>query len=798
MTLPILAAAWLLGIAAGAMWGAPPWVPCAWFVALAPAAWAHRGRGAGLLLLAAALAALLGAWRFERWAETPLPDLVAYAGTHATFEGRIDSEPDPGLTTVRYHVRAERIVGADGRWRETAGRALVTLRAGARYERGAPVRLSGDLDAPPTLEEFDYRAFLARSDVVGAMSFPRVDALDGEAERTLTTVASGARLRLERALQSSLPEPAASLAGGIVMGRDAAMPDELTEAFRETGLAHFVAVSGSNVALAAALAFVLFTPLAGRSLAIVPAALSIAVYTFLAGAEETVVRAAIMAAIVLAGYWLGRPQGGIAALGAAAIIMTAVQPGLAVDVGFQLSVASTAGLMAFSPWIRHALAATATRLGVAAIVPGMLLDVAALSLAAWIAALPIIWTVFGQVSLIGPLVNVPTVPVFAIAFWTSAAAALAGAVWEPAGWIAGAVAWYPLGFIVWMAETGASVPHAAVAVPRFGPEAALAASLALAALAWPAYRRLPPDRPLPGRIALAPVPPRAAHTVRLTVLGGGAGALAAAVAVLSLAPAGGPGQLEVVVLDVGQGDAILVTTPNGRRVLVDGGPSGLVLARELGATLPHWARSLDAVVLTHPDADHAGGLPDALARFRVGAVYDTGARQETAAFARFAEAAGERVTLRRGDALVIDGIRFEALWPPRERLPDEVNAGSLALIVRHGRTRILLPGDIEESAQRELLALGAPAADAMLAPHHGAGTNADGFLAATGAALAVISVGEGNRYDHPAAETLDALAGRAVLRTDLHGRVAILSDGERMRVRAERWDAAFAPAGGAR
>lgn len=798
MTLPVLAAAWLLGIAAGAMWGAPPWAPCAWFAALAPAAWARRGRGAGLLLLAAALAALIGTWRFERWAETPLPDLAAFVDAPAVIEGRIDSEPDPGRTTVRYRVRAERIMEADGRWRETAGSALVTLRQGARHDRGASVRLSGVLEAPPTLEEFDYRAFLARSGVVGAMSFPRVEALGGGTERTLTTIASGARLRLERALQSSLPEPAASLAGGIVMGRDAAMPDELTESFRQTGLAHLVAVSGSNVALAAALAFVVFTPLAGRALAIVPAALSIAVYTFLAGAEETVVRAAIMAAIVLAGYWLGRPQGGIAALGAAAILMTAIQPGLAVDAGFQLSVASTAGLMAFSPWIRHALAATAARLGMAGIVPGMLLDVAALSLAAWIAALPIIWATFGQVSLIGPLVNIPTVPVFAIAFWTSAAAALAGVVWEPAGWIAGAVAWYPLGFIIWMAETGASAPRAAVAVPRFGSEAALAASLALAALAWAAYRRLPPERPLPGRIALAPVSPRAAHTVRMTVMGGGAGALVAAVAVLSLAPIGGPGRLEVAILDVGQGDAILVTTPNGRRVLVDGGPSGIALARELGAALPHWARSLDAVVLTHPDADHAGGLPDALARFRVDAVYDTGARQETAAFARFAEAAGERARLRRGDVLAIDGVHFEALWPPRDALPDDINAGSLALIVRHGRTRILLPGDIEESAQRALLALGAPAADVMLTPHHGAGTNADGFLAATGAALAVVSVGEGNRYGHPAAETLDALAGRAVLRTDLHGRVAIIGDGESLRVRAERWDAAFALAEGAR
>ena len=794
MTLPLLAAAWLLGIAASAIWGAPPWAAGAWFAAFAPAGWAWKGRDGALLPLAAALLALLGAWRFAGWAETPAPNLARFLGADVTIEGRIDSEPDPGLTTVRYHVRADHILGANGRKRETAGRALITLRQGAAYELGAPVRISGALEEPPVLEAFDYRAFLARRGVAGTMSFPRVETLDAGTPRTIETVASRVRLRLERALQASLPEPTASLAAGIVMGRDAAMPRELTESFRETGLAHFVAVSGSNVALAAALAFVLFTPLVGRTRAIVPAALSILAYTFLAGAEETVVRAAIMAAIVLAGYWLGRPQSGIATLGAAAILMTAAQPGLAVEPGFQLSVASTAGLMAFSPWIRHGLAALAARLGLAQVVPAVLLDVAALSLAAWIAALPIIWAVFGQVSLIGPLVNVPTVPVFALAFWASAAAALAGVVWEPAGWIAGAAAWYPLGFIVWMAEAGASVPHAAIALPRFGPGAALAASLALAAAAWPAYRHLPPDRPFPGRFALAEIPPHAARIVRLTVIGGGTGALAAAIAVLSLTPIGGPGRLEVAILDVGQGDAILVTTPHGQRVLVDGGPSGLVLARQLGKVLPHWAHALHAVALTHPDTDHAGGLPDTLERFRAGTVYDSGARSGTATFARFAEQAGGRERLRRGDAFEVDGVRFEVLWPPPGDLPDGTNAGSLALLVRYGETRILLPGDIERTAQHDLLALGAPVADALLAPHHGADTNERGFLDATEAALAVISVGEDNPHGHPARETLAALAGRAVLRTDLHGRVVILSDGESLRVRADR----FAPAEGGR
>ncbi len=790
MILPFLAVAWLLGFAVVGVWGAPAWVAGAWFAAAAPGVWALKGRGPALLLLAAAVLAVLGAWRFEQWAAQPLPDLARSLGADVTIEGRIDSEPDPGLTTLRYHVRAER-VGAGGVWRETEGRALITVRETESLVYGAPVRLSGRLEEPPVLEAFDYRAFLARRDVVGTMSFPQVERLGDGPRGSPRALASEMRLRLERSMQAALPEPAASLGSGIVMGRDATMPRDLTEAFRETGLAHFVAVSGSNIALVTALAFLLFVPLVGRNWAILPAAGSLVLYVFLAGADETVVRSGIMALIVLVGFWLGRPRSGLAALGAAAIVMTAAQPRLALEAGFQLSVASTAGLIVFGPWIHYGLAWITARVGAAGAIPNVLLEVAALSLAAWVAALPIIWVTFGQVSLIGPLVNIPTVPVFALAFWLSGATAIAGAVWEPAGWVIGLVAYYPLAFIIWMAEAGASLPRAAVAVPRFGAEAALLATMVLGTLAWPAYRFLAPR--------LAP-PPEAqggiAGTVRAAALASGAGALVAAVAAISVWPIGGPGELQVTVLDVGQGDAILVTTPNGERVVVDGGPSGIVLARELSDVLPHWQRGISAVVLTHADADHVSGLPALLERFDVGRVYDNGETRDTAIFARFDRAAGARETLHRGDVFEVDGVRFEALWPASEASEGPRNASSVVLRVTYGEATILLTGDIEETAQQALMAAGGIDAHVLKVPHHGASTNSDGFLEASGAWVAVISAGEGNRFGHPTTETLVDLAGRAVLRTDLHGRMTIVSDGASISVRAEHWEPSFAPAEG--
>ena len=232
-------------------------------------------------------------------------------------------------------------------------------------------------------------------------------------------------------------------------------------------------------------------------------------------------------------------------------------------------------------------------------------------------------------------------------------------------------------------------------------------------------------------------------------------------------------------------------------MVVDGGPSGIVLARQLGEALPHWQRNIAAAVLTHPDADHVGGLPALLDRFRVGRVYDSGSPRDTAIFERFAEAAGPRRELRQGDVFEVDGVRFEALWPPPGPLDEHGprNALSVVLRVTYGNIMILLTGDIEETAQEALLAGGGIRAHVIKVPHHGAATNAAGFLDATGAQVAIISVGAENRYGHPADETLLELAGWPVLRTDVHGRIMIVTDGTSIIVRAERWDG-FAPAEG--
>jgi len=266
-------------------------------------------------------------------------------------------------------------------------------------------------------------------------------------------------------------------------------------------------------------------------------------------------------------------------------------------------------------------------------------------------------------------------------------------------------------------------------------------------------------------------------------------ALCAVVAGLALARLP-DGRLHVYFLDVGQGDAILIRAPDGRQVLVDGGPSPAALLDELGSLLPFWDRTLDMVVLTHPDTDHMNGLLPLFERDRIATVLDTvqDGGEAPAWSAALAAHRGQRITARRGMRLVLDDLRITVLHPAEPLLPETSdNAASLVLRLDYGEISLLLMGDAEQATEEALLAAGQPLqADVLKVAHHGSGGGTSAaFLAAVQPQLAVIQVGADNRFGHPHPDTLTRLAPAQVLRTDQDGRIEVTSDGRRLWVEAE-------------
>jgi competence protein ComEC len=255
------------------------------------------------------------------------------------------------------------------------------------------------------------------------------------------------------------------------------------------------------------------------------------------------------------------------------------------------------------------------------------------------------------------------------------------------------------------------------------------------------------------------------------------------------------GRLHVAFLDVGQGDAILITAPEGQQVLVDGGPNPTQILRELGQQLPFWDSTIDMVVLTHADADHMTGLVPLLERYRVqhllASAQSLGAEEARYLWAAVEGGRVEVTQAARGMRVMIgDAVELEILHPEAVPLAGYTdNNSSVVVRLKYGATSFLLTGDLESRGEAHLLRSGQVlSAQVLKVSHHGSGgATTDRFLEAVSPWLAVIQVGEGNHFGHPSPALLERLADAGVrtLRTDTHGTIEVVSDGWSLQDRTE-------------
>lgn len=267
-------------------------------------------------------------------------------------------------------------------------------------------------------------------------------------------------------------------------------------------------------------------------------------------------------------------------------------------------------------------------------------------------------------------------------------------------------------------------------------------------------------------------------------------------------PGGSSGQTTIAFLDVGQALAVAVVTADGHALLYDAGNSAHDV-REVIAPFfeARGVTRLDYLLLSHPDQDHVGGMPAVLDTFSVGTFVDPALPSTNLAYLETLERVADRGILaqraRRGQAFMLgEQVRLEILWPRDPLLQDEsgeVADNDNALVVRlvHGAVTVLLTGDIEAPAERELVALEGVGlrAPVLQVPHHGSQTSTTPeLLEAVRPEVAIISAGAGNPYGHPHAEVVNRLrtAGSAVYRTDVDGTVIIETDGASYRVQVER------------
>ena len=751
--LPLAAASFVAGVLAGALLGGPWWAAplvAAPVAAAALIAARRRPAPAPALLLVAALAAAAAAGhaRLAEAESRPPPPLAALEGVREVV-GVVRSDPRLAGTLVRLDLGVETIGGeaAEGGLRLTMPAPREPLRAGDRLE------VVAEIERVPEVAGFDYEAFLRSRGVHAVAAWPeRWRLLDRDVGHPAAVALRGLRGRALGNVERALPEPEASLAAGMLLGRQSAMPAAIEEDLRRTGTTHLLVVSGQNVALLLGTAVALLTAALPRRRAALTALALLPGYVVLVGAEPPVVRAAIMAVGVALASATGRRTPGWIYLAYALAIMLALRPLLVRDVAFQLSASATAGVMLIAPPLRDRAIAR-LGLGGSGLLPA-LAEAGAVALGAALAVLPVQAAAFGTVSLAQVPANVIVAPLYEATLLVAVAGALLGWLDPAAALLRAGGVHAPAAFVAAVGAL-AALPGAEIEAPA-PPAAGLAWYAALAAGAWALGRAGPEALERGSRSGMA-----------------GAVALAVAAAGLWLAAlAPRDGLASVTALDVGQGQAVLVRD-GGAAVLVDAGPPDGSALRALARA--GVASGLDAIVITHDDADHAGGLRELQRRLRVGAVIGAGGQPF---------GIGDRIRL--GSRTTIEAISPpEATAGPAHRGD---NNRSLVLLVRVGSVRILLPADIEAPAERWLAASGLDLrADALLLPHHGSrSSSSPEFAAAVRPLVAIASAGAGNRHGHPHPEALARWGGALLFRTDEHGDVALRSDGERLWVRSAR------------
>jgi competence protein ComEC len=692
--------------------------------------------------------------------------------TITRIDGWVASRPRHDATsgTWRGIVRIQDITLATGTDSSRTCRATARVVVRARQAMphyGARIRVEGHFVAPRARRHFhgwDERAYLRARGACGSLFAQRLVALPGHGGNALRReVIEPLRDRLRRAIEDVTSGPARGLLQALLLGIREALGDPLQDAWRALGMAHVLALSGMHVGVVAGGLLVLAgSPRTLRSVLVVLG--GVFGYAALGGLGSSVLRASVMVACVTVASLLGRARHPLRSLGTAALLLVAVSPRRLEDLGFQLSCAATLGILVvvtpLAGWaLRQRGRSPVRRVGAWAV------PVAALGIAAQITTLPWILHHFGLLSWMSPLSNLLLVPPVDIALILGLTAAslslllpdLARPLWLVSAGLLHGVAWLSM-CVVDHVETRLFL--------RSDSEIVVLASCTAAAFV----------------IGMLSSGRRRVLVVLL--------AAACLTATLVLGSRGRFPGWRLDMLDVGQGDAVLLRL-RSEAWLIDAGPLRPTDQGE-HVVVPHLRREgidhLRGVVVSHPHADHYGGILAVLRAVPVDTLYVATASLHDPIYTSWSALVPEvpHRGVQAGDRIVLDGATSaRVLWPPpTDELSSGANGVSVALWVRSTEApAVLLMGDLEEDGEEELLqrwgaSLRRHRQDFLILKvgHHGSDTSSStAFLDAVDPEVALISAGKRNRYGHPSAQTLDALRHRAciILRTDRGGDIGL-------------------------
>ena len=823
MKLALLVAAWLAGILIGLSLEAGILPVALLLLAALPAGLLLRLLGRSLWPVLLVVVLLAGLLRIEAW-EVTVRSLAVQGKETVTLRGRIVNDPEATARRIKFVLSVAEI-NREGETTRPEAKALVyaspppsllSQRDDPYFRYGDTLLLEGELRQPQVFEDFNYPSYLSHQGISGILWVRNAELIsqgEGRPASAWKGWMFGLRRNLAEELQEALPEPHSALAQALLLGLRGQLPADVKEDFRQTGAAHLLAISGLHVGVLIAMTMMAATWIFGRRS---PAYLLLALaaiwfYVLVSGFPVSVLLAGIMGSVFLAALALGRPRSALPSLALSAAVMVGIEPKVLGQISFQLSFTALAGIVLVLPlhskisesitrraaasgsWLKHLAWQAGNWISSALIV----------SLGATLATWPLVASNFDRI----PLASIPAtllaLPAMPFILGGSLATGGLGLAHPLLGQFAGWITFVPLSYLLWLSSVLPSpgIPGTWVGTP--------------VVLAW--YGLLLGLIFVPGRVARAQGAGIRVIAASDRLFGGlakhggqarwslGIVFLAVSLLVVSVilwiqVLQRHDGKLDVYFFDVGQGDSILIVTPEGKQVLVDGGPDLTSATRALAGPMSATDRSLDVVVMTHLDGDHSKGLLEVLDRYDVATVVvggnplDDDLPQEWQAKLKRRQI--DPVKVSEGYRLEVEpGVTLEVLNPPRVPFNgsgSDRNNNAVVIRLIYGQVSFMLASDIGAFAEGYLVRSSAELASTVLkAGHHGSRTSSTaGFLNQVNPTLAVISSGAGNQFGHPHAEVAERLerflGPEGLFRTDRQGTIEFISDGVDLWVGTDR------------
>lgn len=723
------------------------------------------------------------------------------------IKGIVCTEPEIRNTTSILQLSV-REIKTDDTEREISGKALVRVPRYQDYHYGDVLKVTGKLETPPQFADFDYKSYLARQGIYSIINYPHIDIVDtGQGFKPLAWIYS-LRNRLCQSLSLALPEPQASLAQGILLGMRGNIPYPLQDAFSRTGTAHLLAISGLHLSIIIGIFLSAGIWFFGRRyyIYIWLAFLAIWLYALITGMNPPIVRGAVMGSMFLLAEYLGRQRSASTALCFAAAVMIGIEPQVLWGASFQLSFLAMSGLIFISPyfqdWGRKSVTTTIGKEGAAVSLCNFTTDSLAVTLAAILATWPVIAYYFDIVSLVGLPATFFALPALPGIIITSAIVAVIGIFLILPAQILGWIAWLFLSYFILIIQAFDALPFSSFKLNGiYIWQIWIYYALLIAVMTAINYRKQVANffHTISSQISLS-IRSIANLDFKIPKKWVISPILIATILVWAAYLNAPDDKLHVSILDVGQGDAILIQTPNRQEILIDGGPSPQAIGLELGKKLPFWDKTIDTVILTQPQADHVTGLIEVLQRYKVHQVMESGIPYDSFTYKQWLNFVNDNKIrhelVHLGQEIDLgSGIKLEVLHPSSP-IPqgdsDATDSNGVVLRLEWNKVSFLFTADIGSETESYLIAQRANLKSTVLkVAHHGSLTSTSTeFLAVANPEVAAISVGTSNRFGLPDSQVVNRLTERLgndrVLLTSTHGTIEFITDGNRLWVKHDK------------